>query len=279
MMFFKNKILTVVISLLFSDILFPQGTNSRRYLVKGNKEYLRLSYDEAAANYLRAIQEGENSYKVNFNLGNAMFRMKKYDEAIFQYKKSTKLAAHKTEAADAYFNIGDSYYKKKDYAQAAEAFKKSLKLNPKDDKARYNYALAKQKLKEQNDNKKGNNKDNSQNNPKQDQKGKQKQNDQQENQENQNQSSQQDNNQQGKSGGKGEDEKTGQGSGQRQGNQKIDNNRLRSNENPQSTQNLAGQRQFYEGILGSMEEQEKRAQQKIINKKVPQSQSNRGKDW
>lgn len=275
MMFNKIKILILILFL--SCTLFSQESKSRKYFVKGNKEYLKLSYDEAAADYLRAIQEGGNSYKSNFNLGNAMYRLKKYDEAISQYKKSTKLATNKSEEADAYFNIGDSYYKKKDYEQAAEAFKKALKLNPKDNKARYNYALAKQKLKDQDKEEKENKKDNSKKNSKQNQKN----NFQQENQpdKQQNQGSQQENDQQGKSGGNGDNEKAGQGGGQRQGNQKINNNNLQSDEKSKSEKDLEGQRQFYEGILGSMEEQEKRAQQKIINKKIPQSQSIKGKDW
>ncbi len=267
MVYQKIKYIVLIISLFLSGSLFSQNNKSRKYLIEGNKSYLASSYDEAAANYLRAIQEGEDSYKSNFNLGNAMFRLKKYDDAVFQYQKSIKFAANKIEKSNAYFNIGDSYYKKKEYTKAAEAFKKTLKLNPKDEKARYNYSLAKQKLEEQ-ENKQKQNSNNKNEGKQQDQK-EQKEKDQQ-NRQDSSQTNPQNNkedNQQGQSGGKGSEKNKGQES--------INNVKsMDNNELPKE-----GNKQSYEGMLGAIQEQERRTQQKIINRKVPPSKGSGGKDW
>ncbi len=269
------KYIVLIVSLFLSCFSLSQNDKSRKYLIEGNKSYLAASYDEAAANYLRAIQEGEDSYKSNFNLGNAMFRLKKFNDAVSQYQKSIKFAANKTEEANAHFNIGDSYYKKKDYAQAAESFKKALKLNPKDEEARYNYTLAKQKLKEQEEKQEQDKKDQPEEKPKDQQNPDKNPQDQQKNdsQSQQPQDSKQ-NSQQGQSGGKG-DHQQGEGNEKNGTWRSIDNLKEVNSENLED-----GKIQLYEeGTLGAIEEQERKTQQKIINKKIPPSQNSGGKDW
>lgn len=260
------------IFLLFPYILFSQG-KARKYLIEGNKNYVVQSYDEAAANYLRAIQEGGDSYKSNFNLGNAMYRQKKYSDAISQFEKSIKFASGKLEKSQAYFNAGNGYFKKKDYKKAAESFKKALKLNPRDDKARYNYAVTKEKLKEQEKQQQKNNNSDS-NNQNENKDGEKDQNP--DNSEDKKSQSLQENKegQQGQSGGQG-DNQSGQGVGNQEGREGIKNSNSREQENVSGSM----QEQYYEGILGAMKEQERRAQQKIINKRIPPSGDSRGKDW
>ena len=54
--------------------------------------------------------------------------------------------------AHIYHNMGVLFQAGKDYAQAVEAYKMSLRNNPKDDKTRYNLALAQKMLKDQQQN-------------------------------------------------------------------------------------------------------------------------------
>lgn len=262
------KNIFLVATILFSAILSAQD-KAGNYIKEGNKQYMISSYDEAGANYLRAVQEDKKSFKANYNLGNAMYQLKKYDTAISQFEKSTKLASEKKEQSMAYFNAGDSYYKKKDFAKAAEAFKNALKLNPSDDEARYNYALAKQKLKQQQQNRQqddknqqnssqNNNQNNNQNRPDSNQAG-------------QNQSVP---NNSGNSGGQNQN-RSGQGQGNENQTQSIKN----QPDNPSENQQQNGQRQYYDGILEAMSRQEQQAQQKIINKKIPSADRQRDKDW
>ncbi|MDR1876590.1 MAG: tetratricopeptide repeat protein [Flavobacteriaceae bacterium] len=278
MMYVKVKYWTLILFLFSVNFLPAQDNKARKYLIEGNKNYLAASYDEAAANYLRAVQEGEDSYKSNFNLGNAMYKLKKYDDALSQYEKSVKLATDNIDRSNAYFNIGDSYYQKKEYARAAEAFKKVLQINPKDERARYNYTLAKQKAKEQQEDKGQQQQDQSANGQDKQKNGGNKESQEQQQGQSQNQfQDKKENNQQGQSGGKGE-QQSGQGSGDEEGQHSIEN--LKSHtDNTNFPEKEKARKQYYEGILGAMEEQEKRAQQKIINKKVPPSQNQRGKDW
>ncbi|MDR2122820.1 MAG: tetratricopeptide repeat protein [Flavobacteriaceae bacterium] len=278
-MYIKIKYLHIAVFFFLTGFLSAQNEKARKYLVEGNKNYLANMYDEAAANYLRAIQEGEDSYKSNFNLGNALYKLKKYDDALLQYEKSSKFATGKIEESNVHFNIGDCYYQKKEYDKAAETFKKVLKLNPGDEKARYNYALARQKLNEQQQNQQE-----QQQNRKDDKKDKGEGQDKNRKQEQQQPDSSEnqpkndkENNQQGQSGGTGENQ-PGQGNGKEKGQNAIENVRSHATDET-SPEQEKNRKQYYEGILGAMKEQEKRAQQKIINKKLPPSQNKRGKDW
>lgn len=275
-MFSKIKLILVLIIIFSSSFSLFSQNKSRKYRLEGNQAYEKKNYDEAAANYLRAIQEGDNSYKSNFNLGNALFKLQKYQDAVQQYEKSIKFTENKIEKSRAYFNIGDAYYQKKQYQKAADSFKQALKLNPMDERARYNYALAKQKLKKEKEKQGEKNTGEGQNN--QTQKDPKSSPNQQENQtQNPSQPPTADKpNQQGQSGGFQNDQK-GQGNGkQDQGEKERDNYASPEKEEILET---AQNQEFYNGILGAMQEQEKRAQQKIINKRVSQPTSKKEKDW
>jgi hypothetical protein len=90
----------------------------------------------------------------------------------------------------AYYNLGNTFFKSNKLQESLQAYKHTLRLSPADEDARYNYLLAKDRLKQQQDQKKQdqqNKRDQNQQN-KQDQ---QKQDQQQNNQQNQGQQQQQ----------------------------------------------------------------------------------------
>ncbi|CVK15393.1 TPR repeat-containing protein [Apibacter mensalis] len=274
-MYLKRKYLVVIfISLI--NILQAQTVASRKHLLEGNNKYIAESYKDAAANYLISIQEGENSYRSNFNLGNAMYKLKKYDDALIQYEKSLKLATNNSERAHAYFNIGDSHYQKGEYDKAVEAFKNALKLNPKDDNARYNYTMSKQKVKEIQQKQEEQNKKN-----------------QEKELENKKNNSQQNGNNPYESANDKED-KTNDPNNHNNPNNKDNtvnnkdtqenkinpvNNQKFQADNHKSNLSEASRKSYYENILRAMEEQEKRAHQKILNKRAIPYQVQRNKDW
>lgn len=83
---------------------------------------------EAVSTYNQAIDA--------YNQGNA-------NKALSLFEKATSLDAN---YADAYYNIGSIYYQKAQYPRAEAAFRKAVTLMPNDGQAKYNLAMALEKL-------------------------------------------------------------------------------------------------------------------------------------
>ncbi len=97
---------------------------------------------------LRIVKSKEKAQKekAEYNLGNTIYKNKKYSEAITNYKNASQLAKTNAEKHKAFHNLGNAYMQDKNYKSAVESYKKALKANSKDEKTRYNLALAKKML-------------------------------------------------------------------------------------------------------------------------------------
>lgn len=97
---------------------------------------------------LRVVKSKDKTQKekAEYNLGNTIYKNKKYSEAITNYKNASQLAKTNAEKHKAFHNLGNAYMKDKNYKSAVESYKKALKANSKDEKTRYNLALAKKML-------------------------------------------------------------------------------------------------------------------------------------
>lgn len=133
-------------ALFFASMVSAQTDN--KFVREGNCAYKRGSFTNAETSYRRALGENKQSFEANFNLGNALYKQKKYKEAVTQFKKTEKLGGTDSKRlAFAYHNVGNSYFQQQDYEKSIEAYKNSLRFNPSDNQTRYNLALAQSKLK------------------------------------------------------------------------------------------------------------------------------------
>jgi tetratricopeptide (TPR) repeat protein len=98
---------------------------------------------------LRVIKAKEKTQKqqAEYNLGNTIYKNKKYSEAITNYKNAAQIAKNNLQKHKAYHNLGNAYMQDKNYKLAVDSYKNALKANSKDEKTRYNLALAKKLLK------------------------------------------------------------------------------------------------------------------------------------
>jgi Ca-activated chloride channel family protein len=98
---------------------------------------------------LRVIKAKEKTQKqqATYNLGNTIYKNKKYGEAISNYKNAAQTAKNNAQKHKAFHNLGNAYMQDKNYKLAVAAYKNALKANSKDEKTRYNLALAKKLLK------------------------------------------------------------------------------------------------------------------------------------
>ncbi|MDD4972456.1 MAG: tetratricopeptide repeat protein [Paludibacter sp.] len=117
---------------------------------KGNKLYKSSKFTEAEIAYRKGLIKNPKSFEANYNLGNALFRQKKYKEALDQYNNSIALKPNEKEKiAAAYHNTGNSLLADQKIEESIKAYEMALKNNPKDNETRYNLAYAQTLLKKQ----------------------------------------------------------------------------------------------------------------------------------
>ena len=94
---------------------------SRIYTEEGSKQLLRYSdYKSAEETLTEAIRYDKNNFEAYYYRGCARVNAMKYDEAIADFEKAVEL---KPDYADAYFNLGRTYYIKHDEDKACEYYK------------------------------------------------------------------------------------------------------------------------------------------------------------
>lgn len=94
---------------------------SRIYTEEGSKLLQRYSeYKKAEETLTKAIKYDKSNFEAYYYRGCARLNAMKYDEAIADFEKAIEL---KPDYADAYFNLGRTYYIKHDEDKACEYYK------------------------------------------------------------------------------------------------------------------------------------------------------------
>lgn len=127
-----------------------QLIESNAYVFEGNS-IVGKDFIEAEKKYRLAVSTKQNNVAGSFNLGNAYYNSKLYDEALLRHLGAVENSSTKAEKHKAYHNIGNILMQKKQCKEAVSAFKNALRNNPSDDETRYNLALAQECAKEQGD--------------------------------------------------------------------------------------------------------------------------------
>lgn len=143
---------TLASILFFAGFLFPvtsKGQNDKVLIKKGNEAYEKKEYDNAVKNYQQAAQKNPANATAQYNLGNALYKNNKTDEAVQAYDGALSNAASNADKAKAFYNKGVVLQNNKKLPECIEAYKNALKLNPQDEDARQNLQKALQQQKEQ----------------------------------------------------------------------------------------------------------------------------------
>lgn len=240
---------------------------SRQLTAEANDQLAEDAFVDAEANYRKAIARSEKNAAAPYNLGNAYYEKESFGEAFGRYKEAGERAEAKPGKHKAYHNMGNVYMKQKDYQKAVEAYKEALRNDPTDEETRYNLALAKEMLK--NDQQNQDNQDNQEDQQEQDQ--------EEQEQENQDQSEQEGENddQQDQQGDSDEKEENQQG----EGDQKEEQDRKPEQNEPQQPQPNQLSPQQIQNLLQAMENEEKKVKEKIDAQKVKGAPVKTEKDW
>jgi|TARA_B110000238_G_C16112941_1_gene433536 tetratricopeptide (TPR) repeat protein len=244
--------------LLISFSLISQKTSIDNELYEGNEKVKKEDYLGAEMDYRLALTRAPQTPKALFNLGNTQYQANAYDEAAQQFFRTQKFSENKTEKHAALHNMGNVYMKKKEYEKAVESYKNALRNNPSDNETRYNYALAKSLLEDENKN----NKDKDKQNKDKNKKG--------EDDKNEKSSDKDDNGKEEK-----EDKPNKENNEANDKNQK-DSKKDNSNQNRKPGQLSPEQ---VKSLLEAINNQEKKVQDKINAKKVKGKPVKTKKDW
>lgn len=141
------------------------GAQSVRSLVHGgNDEYAEGKYTDAEVNYRKALEKEAELVQGHFNLGNALNRQGKQEEAVRQYEQAINRAVDAGTKANGFYNIGNSFLSQQKYQEAIQSYVEGLKLKPDDADAKYNLSYALDRLKQQEQQQQQQNKDKNQKN-------------------------------------------------------------------------------------------------------------------
>ncbi|RNA61874.1 tetratricopeptide repeat protein [Chryseobacterium nematophagum] len=242
----KIIFLSLVVTCMFSSFLFGQK-NYRTLIYEGNQKFNGKDYDGASSKYMEAIESNAKDFNAHYNLGNALYKNKKYAEAKAEFEKAQKLSQNLPDKAAALHNLGNAYMQMNQPEKAADYYKQSLKQSPGNESTRKNYEIAKLKEKE-NQQKRDQQKNSGKGNNKDQQKGDQKD-------DSKDQKQDQGNNQENKGKGQGDD---------------SDQNKKDEGKIPKDLE---------KAILDKVSDKEKETARRILNKNSYSMPESNEKDW
>lgn len=168
-----NYIHYIIVTVAF---LLVGGTNAvaqtdRNLIRQGNRAFKSQKWAAAETQYRKAIYKNQKNPQAIYNLGCALLMQQKDSLAMVQFGNAAQLESNIFRRSKSYHNMGVVMQNYREYAQAIEYYKMALRCNPQDNETRYNLALCKKLLKnnQQNQNNK-NNKDKNKNDKNKDKK-------------------------------------------------------------------------------------------------------------
>jgi len=126
--------------------LAVQAQEERKFIRTGNSQFDEEKYLESEIEYRKALDKDKNSFEAQFNLGDALYKQEKYDEAIDQFNMLAGMEQSPENLAKVFHNLGNSYFVSQKYPESIEAYKNALRNNPSDDQSRYNLIAAQKML-------------------------------------------------------------------------------------------------------------------------------------
>jgi len=130
------------------------GGTARRSVEEGNQLFLNGDHKEALDRYLEAQVDLPESPEVQFNIGAALYKQEKYEEAASAFRKLVE-EGESGFTACAYYNLGNCKFKLNQLNEALEMYRRAIELDPVDSDPKFNYELTRELLEQQSQQQKG----------------------------------------------------------------------------------------------------------------------------
>lgn len=165
------KAISLLTIFLITLTIASQAQNERKFVRQGNKYYEQamkdstkldtVQFNKAEIEYRKAIEKKPEDSKWNFNLADALYKQKKFEESAEKFKDIAEHSSDKIDKSRALHNMGNSMLMNNKLDESIEAYKQALRNNPQDLETKYNLLYAmnmkkkqdKQKKKDQDKNK------------------------------------------------------------------------------------------------------------------------------
>tara|TARA_B100001758_G_C18360344_1_gene585347 strand:+ start:166 stop:882 length:717 start_codon:yes stop_codon:yes gene_type:complete len=141
------KRLLIILSLLISFTSFAQ--NKKSLLREGNTLYADSSYNEAEMKYRKSLEKDQDYFNASFNLADAVYKQERYEESSALFGALIDNAPTESDLSKVYHNMGNALVKEQKLDEAIDAYKNALRINPNDAETRHNLALCKKQKQEQ----------------------------------------------------------------------------------------------------------------------------------
>jgi tetratricopeptide (TPR) repeat protein len=139
----------LILILLSLNVFLAYGQGEKKYIRQGNGKYSSGKYSDSEISYRKAMDKNKMSQDAFFNLGDALYKQKKYEDAGKVFLDNAGTSIDNNKKANSYFNLGNSLLNDKKPEESINAYKNSLRLNPGFSEAKYNLAYAQDMLKRQ----------------------------------------------------------------------------------------------------------------------------------
>lgn len=143
-----SKYLFMLIFTAFAGNFVFAQENYNTLVHEGNKMFDKSNFEGASGKYMSAIKNNAKDFTAHYNLGNALYKQKKYEEAKAEYVKASELATNLADKAASLYNLGNTHMQSNDSRSAADYYKQALKQDPYNETIRKNYEIAMLKEKE-----------------------------------------------------------------------------------------------------------------------------------
>jgi Ca-activated chloride channel homolog len=137
---------TMLIMLAGSTLVWAESVSSRNK--QGNLLFAQGKYQDAEKVYLDAEVKSPGRPELLYNLGNALIKQQKYEQALQSLHQTTE-KGEKGLQEYGWYNSGNAFFEMRKYGDAAQAYIKALRINPADGDAKHNLELALKKIEEQ----------------------------------------------------------------------------------------------------------------------------------
>lgn len=131
------------IALLTATMLSTDGVDRWR---DGDRAYRTGAYEEAVEAYTEALDrmapDNPRRYRVQSNLGAALYALGRHEDARESYRRATEIATGDSERARAAYNAGTISLEMADYRGALDHLRESVIADQSNDDARHNLELA-----------------------------------------------------------------------------------------------------------------------------------------